>query len=58
MIFIEHYPFKTKRTNVPKFVLNAKTDSQWFNLYKSELLAMWEQGNEYKFENKEAHELS
>jgi len=53
IIFIEHYPYRIKRTHVPKFVLSAKQDAEWFNLYKSELCSMWSDGVDWNFEEKD-----
>jgi hypothetical protein len=57
ILFIEHYPFKIKRTHVPKFVLSAKKDSEWFNLYKSELRALWDYGSEWAYTSEEMSKL-
>lgn len=52
ILMLEHYPYRIKRTSVPKFFLTAKRDAEWYNLYKSELESLWNDAKEWQYSTK------
>jgi len=45
VLFVEHYPYKTKDNSVPKFILHH--GSFWYSLYESEIMNLWSSGREW-----------
>lgn len=46
ILYIEHYPYQTTGSVLPRFVLRAK-DERWYGFYKSELINLWNSGAEW-----------
>lgn len=50
-MYIEHFPYRTIADAQPKFVLRANNDERWYELFKKEVDALWDSGNEWKCED-------
>lgn len=54
IIYMWFYTYKTRNPTKPKVILHAK-DGQWYQLFKEEILALWENAREYNScENEQA----
>lgn len=47
IMYLEHFPYRTVADAQPKFVLQAN-DGRWYELFKKEVHALWNSGNEWK----------
>lgn len=45
-IYLEYYSYKTTK-DLPCVVISARTDPNWYNMYKTEILNLWNAGHEW-----------
>jgi len=50
LLYLEHYPYKTERSSMPKMILSARQSPKWFELYRQELTSLWDSGSEWMCE--------
>jgi len=50
ILYLEHFPFRTFADSMPRFVLRA-SDGRWFDFFKKEVQALWENGIEWNCED-------
>ena len=55
VLFLEHYGYKLG-DDIPKFVLRPQ-DEQWYELFKYQLLTLWENADEWKMNFQETEAL-
>ena len=46
VIYLEHYPFKSKRGDIPKLLLYPN-DKSWYELYENQIVTLWEAATEW-----------
>ena len=52
VVYIENYPYKVAGGAKPKYVVQG-TDKKWFELYKKEMINLWENGQTWSCEQVE-----